>query len=358
MTDPTAANHARASHARANHAPANQTVADEGLVHQIPEPLGHTSPFHEHWRESYFFVAHPPGGAATDDVVITTLATYPQHRTMDSYQMGRIDGSHIFALHQRPWEDQPHEPTVGPVRIEVVEPYRTIRVMVEPTPTAAIGVDLTFRARTEAYGLRRGTMRWRHETVWDQCHMFQAGTFDGTYVVDGAERQMDGWLGQRDHSWGVRDHLRCPMWMWLALQFDDEMLGVWHWEYANGAPVYTDGCAAPALAQGGGEPVPLVGFAHDLRFTGADGNPVDHGPDGQAAVGLAGQVVLRFADGRSVTINGEGERAMTYGNRGGGQYLLRITDDTGRQGVGIYEVTGAHHHRFFPEPRADRLPPG
>lgn len=332
--------------------------ADEGLIHQIPEPLTHTGMFHPHWRESYFFVAHPRAGAPTDDVVITTMATHPQHQTMDSYQMGRIGGRHVFALHERGWGDRPHDPVVGPVRVEVVEPYRTVRVTVDAVGDDDIAVDLTFTARTEAYGLRRGTMRWRHEVVWDQSHMLQAGVFNGSYTTGGVTREVVDWIGQRDHSWGVRDHLRCPMWMWLALQFDDEMLGVWHWEYANGAPVYTDGCAAPTLVSGGGTPVPLVRFDHDLWFCDAHRKRVDHGPGGTAAVGLCGSVDLTFADGRRVTVTGEGERAMPYGNRGGGQYLMRVETSDGRTGVGIIEVTGAHHHRFFPEARADRLPPG
>jgi hypothetical protein len=235
----------------------------------------------------------------------------------------------------------------------------------DDTEAAVAAVDLTFTARTEPYALRRGTMRWRDEVVWDQSHMFQAGVFNGSYTRNGVTHEVRNWIGQRDHSWGIRNHQRCPMWMWLALQFDDEMLGVWHWEYANGAPVYTDGCAAPALAtnggamgSGGGEPVPLVGFSHDLHFTDAAGNVVDYGRDGLEASGLAGRVVMRFADGRVVTVDGEGERAAPYGERGGGQYLLRITADDGRTGVGIYEVTGAHHHRFFPVPRGERLPPG
>jgi len=334
------------------------TPLDEQFGHQAPEPFTRTATHHDHWRESFFFVAHPPAGAADDDVVITTLATYPQHQRMDSYQMGRIGGSHVFALHARDWGDDPFGTHAGPVHIEVLEPYRRVRVVVEPSATATPELDLTFTARTEPYALRRGTMRWRDEVVWDQSHMFQAGTFDGTYTVAGVTHTIDGWLGQRDHSWGIRHHARCPMWMWLAVQFDDEMLGVWHWEYADGAPVYTDGCAAPALATGGGAPVPVVGFGHDLHFTDARGNRADHGIDGVAAAGLAGRVTFRLADGRTVGIEGSGERAAPYGDRGGGQYLLRVTADDGRTGVGIYEVTGAHHHRFFPQARADRLPPG
>src|SRR5262245_7588112 len=38
------------------------TDLDELLAHQIPEPLSNVATPHEHWRESYFFVAHPRSG--------------------------------------------------------------------------------------------------------------------------------------------------------------------------------------------------------------------------------------------------------------------------------------------------------
>ena len=127
-----------------------------------------------------------------------------------------------------------------------------------------------FRARTQPYGLRRGTMRAADELVWDQCHILQSGTYSGTYTADGDEHEVDGWIGQRDHSWGVRDHGRCPLWMWFQIQFDDGFLGVWHWELANGARIYTDGCLA---GTDGSDPVPVVDFAHDVDWIGADGSP-------------------------------------------------------------------------------------
>jgi len=192
------------------------------LVHQIPEPLPNVAVHHEHWRESYFFVCHPRSGS-DGDVVILTMATYPARSTMDSFQMGRISGVNVFALHDRPYGDDPHAPAVGPVTVEIVEPYRTVRLRVDPEETP-LGLDLTFTARTAAHGLRRGTMKHGHEIIWDQSHMIQAGSYSGWYSQDGTTYEVDEWWGQRDHSWGIRDHARCPMWMWLALQVPDGML--------------------------------------------------------------------------------------------------------------------------------------
>ena len=85
-------------------------------------------------------------------------------------------------------------------------------------------------------------MKAGHEIIWDQSHMVQSGTYDGTYRYDDVTYPVDSWWGQRDHSWGIRDHARCPLWMWLAIQFPEGMCAVWHWELANGARIYTDGC--------------------------------------------------------------------------------------------------------------------
>jgi hypothetical protein len=145
------------------------------------------------------------------------------------------------------------------------------------------------------------------------------------------------------------------MWMWFAMQFEDGMYGVWHWEYANGARVFTDGCYAPA---DGGDPVPIVDFRHDMRWLDAKGAPTEYGRDGAHVEGLAGQVEIALEGGRTVRIDGEGVRSASYGPFGGGQHVMTLRTDDGRAGSGIYELTGVSHHRYFPEPRGENLPPG
>jgi hypothetical protein len=327
------------------------TAADELFVHQIPEPLPNVVTHHDHWRESYFFVLHPRSGPG--DVLILTMAHFPRRGEMDSLQLGRIGGERIFARHGRPYGDDPHTTVVGPAAIEIVEPYKTVKLRVEGAG-APVSLDLTFKARTRAYGLRRGTMKAGHEIIWDQSHMIQAGTYSGQYTYDGKTHRVDDWWGQRDHSWGIRDHGRCPLWMWLAIQLPDGMLGVWHWEYANGARAYTDGCFAPA---DGGEPIPVIDFRHDLRWLGDNGAPADYGSDGSATRGVAGRVVFTLQGGQVITVAATGRWCAPYEPfHRGGLNQMEVTTSDGRRGPAIYEITGAHHHHFFPATTVENLP--
>jgi hypothetical protein len=328
------------------------TPADELFVHQIPEPLPNVAVHTPHWRESYYYGMHPREGAG--DAIIFTMATYPQRGMLDSHEFSYVGGERLFAHFTRPYCGDPHTSTVGPVSIEIVEPYRSVRLRADASE-APVGVDVTFTARTAPYGLRRGTMKAGEETIWDQSHFLQSGTYNGTYTHDGIARPIEDWWGQRDHSWGIRDHARCPMWLWLAIQLDDGMLAVWHWEYANGARVFTDGCWAPA---DGSSPVPVIDFRHDLWWIDADGRPADYGRDGERAAGLAGSVVFVLEGGRTNAVDGEGTRCASYGPFGGGQHRMLVRTHDGRTGSAIYELTGASHHRYFPVARGEHLPPG
>ncbi len=319
------------------------TAMDEHLAHQLPEPLPNTVVHHPHWRESYFFIAHPRHELG--DVVILTMATYPQRDEMDSLQMGNVAGQTLGGRHARPFGGDPHTPDVGPARVEIVRPYEEVRLWADPD-TCAIGMDLTFRARTKAYGLRRGTMRAGHELIWDQSHMFQSGRYDGTYTADGRTYEVRDWWGQRDHSWGVRDHGRCPLWLWFQVQLPDGFLGVWHWELANGAVVYSDGCWAPA---DGGVPVPLIGFQHEVEWTTAHGRAAVYGEHGEDVAGLRGAATFVLEGGRRVVVEADGRFDRPYEPvHRGGLSQMRVTTDDGRRGTAIFEVTGAHHHRYFP----------
>src|SRR5947209_5913160 len=112
------------------------TRMDEYFVHQLPEPLPNVSQRHQHWRESYFFAMHPrdePG-----DVVIMAMAHYPARGMMDALLMGRVGEERIFQHFQRPYDGDPQTTSVGPAKVEIVEPYRTVKLDVEETSGFAL----------------------------------------------------------------------------------------------------------------------------------------------------------------------------------------------------------------------------
>ncbi|MGZ6909718.1 MAG: hypothetical protein ACXVJ7_18785, partial [Acidimicrobiia bacterium] len=167
------------------------------------------------------------------------------------------------------------------------------------------------------------------------------------YTFGGTTHEVHDWWGQRDHSWGVRDHGRCPLWLWFQVQLPDGFLGVWHWELANGAPVYTDGCWAGA---DGSEPIPVVGFETDVEWTDTGGSPAGYGEHGEDVAGLRGRSVFTLEGGRRITVDAHGAFARPYEPfHRGGLNLMQVQVDDGRTGTAIYEVTGARHHRWFPD---------
>jgi hypothetical protein len=317
---------------------------DELFVHQIPEPLPNVAHLSRHWRESYFFELHRPDAAG--DVVFLTMATYPALQRMDSLQMGRVGGERLIGLLARDFGDDPHATDVGGSRVEVVRPFDEVRLCVDPEQ-AVIGMDLTWRARTQPYCLRRGTMRAGQDVIWDQSHILQSGTYHGSYTVGAQTHAVDGWIGQRDHSWGIRDHGRCPLWLWFQIQLDDGFLGVWHWELADGARVFTDGCWAGSDRS---DPVPVIDFRHEVEWLGADDRPVPYGEHGERVVGLGGACTFTLAGGRRITVDALGTFDRPYEPfHRGGLSQMRVRCDDGRVGTAIYEVTGARHHHFFPD---------
>ena len=336
------------------------TALDERFAHQIPEPFPNVLHFHPDWRESLFFIMHQrekPG-----DVLILTLAHFPSRQEIDSLQLGRVGASPIMARHLRKVDGDQDDFRVGPITIDVIEPLKKIRLVAVASDATPVSFDISFTARTQPYQLRRGTMKAKYEIVWDQSHMFQSGTYNGSYTHNGKTYEVDNWWGQRDHSWGVRSHARCPLWMWMPIQLEEGMLSVWHWEYPNGARVYTDGCFAPA---DGSEPIPVIDFQHDLQWLDAAGRPVSYEKFGDDVTGLGGTVDFTLQGGRKISVESTGRWAQRYSqiaNRadnvlGGGLSEMQIRTSDGATGTAIFEITGQFHHKYFPIARGANFPP-
>jgi hypothetical protein len=118
--------------------------------------------------------------------------------------------------------------------------------------------------------------------------------------------------------------------------------------------VYTGGCFVPA---DGGEPIPVVDFRHALRWIDDSGAAADYGTDGGATRGVAGRVEFTLQGGQLITVDASGRWCAPYEPfHRGGLNEMEVTTTDGRCGTAIYEITGAHHHHFFPATNVENLP--
>ena len=110
----------------------------------------------------------------------------------------------------------------------MLEPERRWRLRYQG-PMARMGVeevtmvsmDLTFDCLAPTYDYRR-SVGAEGERIARQVaseHLEQFGQVSGTIDIDGQRTTVDG-LGERDHSWGVRDWNAPKMWFWITAQFD------------------------------------------------------------------------------------------------------------------------------------------
>jgi hypothetical protein len=60
--------------------------------------------------------------------------------------------------------------------------------------------------------------------------------------------------------------------------------------------------------------------------------------------------VFTLEGGRRIVVDADGSWDRPYEPfHRGGLSQMRVRTDDGREGTAIYEVTGAHHHRYFPD---------
>jgi len=174
------------------------TSFDDYPVHQSPELIAHAATSDRHFYDRYYFNLYPD---SHDLFAIFGLGQYPNLGTTDAFIDVRIGDKQHIVRSSKPLEDRA-DISVGPIRVEVLEPLRRLRVVVEESEHS-VAMDATFEGSIEALLEPRQTLRQKGRIVFDTNRLAQTGRWTGTLVVDGVEHAIDG-AGTRDRSWGIR----------------------------------------------------------------------------------------------------------------------------------------------------------
>jgi hypothetical protein len=204
------------------------TKADDFPIHQTPEPIAYSGT-DRNFYDRYFFNGYNPDGSV---FFAAAFGVYPHLNIADAHFSVIVDGvEHCIhasrILYMERWDLE-----VGPIRIEVLEPLKTLKVTL--APTEGIAAEVVFEGR--AFPIEEPRFIHRHgpRTFMDYTRLTQNGHYHGWIEVDGERRTLaPGAVGTRDRSWGVRS-IGAPdaqpvvppvmpsfFWQWTPLNFAD-----------------------------------------------------------------------------------------------------------------------------------------
>lgn len=207
---------------------------DDFPVHQAPEFIRHPATSDRNFYDRYYFNMHP---RSADWFAIFGFGQYPNLGVVDAFVDVRRGGEQHIVRASKPLGDR-RDTSVGPFRVEVMEPLRRLRFVIEPTEHP-VAMDVTWEGHIPAVAEPRQFVRGKEKVIFDTQRLAQTGTWTGSLEVSGERIPVtpDRCWGNRDRSWGVRpvgepetggiregDMVLPGMWNYFPMQFDDHAI--------------------------------------------------------------------------------------------------------------------------------------
>jgi len=248
---------------------------DDLIGHQLPTTFDQIDNSDPAWMERLWYTGHPaPGGDVIFDI---GLGYHPNRNVMDVFAGVAVPGRQWNFRASRRLRPDPLTTTVGPLAIRVVEGLRHHRLVLGENDSG-LRFELDFHATLNPHE-EAGHLRRRDGRITE--HMYRAqqmGSCTGWLEFDGRRVAVDGWPGQRDHSWGVRGEMRTDessppltfyppfFFCWTTAQFDDYGLVVFFKERAPGDVIYLSGEIVRPLGKRASGRDKLVAVQHDVQW--------------------------------------------------------------------------------------------
>ncbi|CAN5543271.1 hypothetical protein BH11ACT8_BH11ACT8_27010 [soil metagenome] len=327
---------------------------DEFPIHQVPLPVTWAGSSDRNFYDRSYFNAHDRTG---DVFAIFCHGYYPNLGTKDAFFLVRR-GDEQTAVHlSDAIDDDRLNQHVGNYRVEVTEPLKRLRVVLEETE--GIAADLTWEGSFDVLQEMPHVMRSGSRVTLDAQRFAQVGTWSGSFVVDGAEHAVtpDVWLGSRDRSWGIRPvgeavpagaplvpEFEGMWWLYVPMRFDDFMLCLIIQEEPDGYRALND---CHRVWKDGR--VEQLGWPHvQVRYVPGTRTPTGatitcHTPDGKP---LEIEVESRLAVPLHVGGGYGGDSDWTHGVWRGAGFTERVTYDitapevAGRVMFGVIDHVG------------------
>ena len=247
------------------------TKADDFPIHQRPDPIARPGT-DKNFYDRYFFNGYAREGR---HYFALAFGVYPNRNVMDASFSVIHEGVQHNLRATRHLGGERMDIQVGPIAIEVLEPLRSLRILVDDKESG-IKADLTFTARALALEEPRFTRELGPGLLMDYTRLTQNGTYQGTIEIKGERITVtpDSWLGTRDRSWGIRPIGRPDdaaqqalllqfYWLWAPINFDDCITLYDLNSDEKGRPWHTHGVIAPLH---GGAPETMEAASSRIQY--------------------------------------------------------------------------------------------
>jgi hypothetical protein len=229
---------------------------DDYPIHQTPEPIAQAASSDLNVYDRYWFNGYAGDGEFYFGI---GLAVYPNRGIMDcGFSIVRDGVQHAFHASRRMPAER-SDTRVGPFRIEILEPMRSCRVVIEPNETG-IDCDLSFVPRTACVEEGRQTLRRGGRVMMDATRFGQFGHWEGRVGYAGQTLAIDPRrvFATKDRSWGIRPvgdpapsgapptELPQVFFLWAPLHWSDRCTYFGVFEDADGHAWHQDGMIIPA----------------------------------------------------------------------------------------------------------------
>jgi len=207
------------------------SAMDDYPLHQLPEPIRFVGTSDRNFYDRYYFNLH---GSSDDLFLVMGLGQYPNLAVQDAFAVVRRGDLHRVVRASRELGDR-RDTTVGPFRVDVLEPLRRLRVVLEPNDHG-LSFDLEWEGAIPAFLEPRQYVRKYGRVLFDTQRFAQTGCWRGTLTIGDETIAVtpDRWKGTRDRSWGIRpvgeaehpgirqnEGQLTGMWNYAPMQFDD-----------------------------------------------------------------------------------------------------------------------------------------
>ncbi|MBT2301979.1 hypothetical protein J7E70_16065 [Variovorax paradoxus] len=314
------------------------TPQDDLIGHQLPTTFDQIDNSDPAWMERLWYTGHPaPGGEVMFDI---GLGYHPNRNVMDAFAGIAVPGHQWNFRVSRRLRPDPLTTTVGPLSIQVIEGLRRHRLALADNESG-ISFDIEFHATLNPHEEKAHLRRRDGRVTENMARGQQMGRYTGWLQWNGKRMDVANWLGQRDHSWGVRAEMRTDettppqtfyppfFYCWTTAQFKDRGLVIFFKERAPDDKIYLSGEEVFSVGSRASSRNQLVDARHEVTWKN---DP--HGQTMDRAV-----FHLRFADGRerAVQVRALETRYFLKGGLYGGLEGWFHGDDKGK-------LFSAHEH--------------